>query len=51
MSCGEVAALKRPKIRRSRAACGAWMLAFEPISKNLANPLGLNPRITRPSVT
>lgn len=51
MSRGEVAALKRPKIRRSRSACCAWMPAFEPVSKNLANPLCLNPRITRLSVT
>jgi hypothetical protein len=27
------------------------MPAFEPVSKNLANPLCLNPRITRLSVT
>ena len=51
MSRGEVAALKRPKIRRSHSACCAWMPAFEPVSKNLANPLCLNPRITRLSVT
>ena len=46
MSCGEVAVLKRPKIRRSRSACRAWTPAFEPVSKNLAKPLCLNPRIT-----
>ncbi len=51
MSRGEVAALRRPKIRRSRSACCAWMPAFEPVSKNLANPLCLNLRTTRISVT
>ena len=51
MSCGEVAALNRPKISRSRSVCCAWMPAFEPVPKNLASPLCLNPRITRTSVT
>ena len=51
MSCGEVAALNRPRIRRSRSACCACTPAFEPVAKNLANPLCLNPRITRISVT
>ena len=51
MSRGEVAALNRPRIRRSRSACCAWTPAFEPVAKNLANPLCLNPRITRISVT
>ncbi len=51
MSRGEVAALKRPKMSRSRSACCAWMPAFEPVSKNLASPFCLNPRITRISVT
>ena len=46
MSRGAVAALNRPKIRRRRSACCAWTPAFEPVSKNLANPLCLNPRIT-----
>jgi len=51
MSRGEVAALKRPKVRRSRSACCAWIPAFELVSKNLANPLCLNSRITCLSVT
>jgi len=51
MSSGLVAALRRPKIRRSRSACWAWIPACEPVSKNLDNPLCLNPRINELSVT
>ena len=51
MSSAFTAALRRPRIKRSRSAWADWIPALEPVSKNLAKPLCLKLRITKHSVT
>jgi len=51
MSREAVAEFSCAKMRRSRSACWVRMPDLLPASKNRPNPLCLNPRITRTTVT